>query len=199
MMKPKPFMHLLPVYPLIAQQILDDYQITGGKCLDIGTGPGFLGIELAKITELEMYFVDLDPEALKTARENVKESGITNTVHFVGADVTALPFQDDFSDLVISRGSLWFWKDQVKGLQEIYRVLKTGGTAYVGGGLGRYTPSSMRKRLQGKNRRQLDEKEKQGFLKGDKLEELLSKTGIEKYRLVSDEEGEPGHWIEMTK
>lgn len=196
---PNSFRHLMPVYPLIAQQILDDYQISRGICLDVGTGHGFLGIELAKITELEMYFVDLDPEALNQAKQNSIDNELANLLHFVGADVTALPFEDNFADLVVSRGSLWFWKDQVKGLQEIHRVLKKGGIAFVGGGLGRYTPPSMRKRLQGKKRQELEEKGEKGFKKGMQLKEILLKTGIDNYRLISDVEGEPEHWIEMKK
>lgn len=195
----KPFGRLMPVYPLIAQQILDDYQISSGRCLDIGSGHGFLGIELAKITELEMFFVDIDPEALNEARKNVAWYELNNEVHFVGADVTALPFEDNFADLVISRGSLWFWRDQVKGLQEIHRVLKTGGIAFVGGGLGRYTPQTMRRRLQGQSRKKLEEKGEQGFLKGKELEELVLKAGIKSYSLISDVQGEACHWIEIRK
>ena len=196
---PNSFVHLLPVYPLIAQQILDDYQITSGKCLDIGTGYGYLGIELAKITDLEMYFIDSDPKALTQAKKNTVECELNNLIHFVEADSCALPFEDNFADLIISRGSLWFWKDQIKGLQEINRTLKPGGTAFVGGGLGRYTPPTMRKRLQGKKRKMLQERGEKGFLKGAELEELLIKTGINNYRLISDVDGEPGHWIEIQK
>ncbi len=184
---------------MIARQILDDYQITNGKCLDIGTGHGYLGIELAKITELEMYFVDLDPEALDKSRNNAAANKLKNPVHFVGADVTALPFEDDFADLIISRGSLWFWKDQVKGLQEINRVLKAGGVAFVGGGLGRYTPDDMRKGLQGRKRRILQAQGEKGFIKGAELEAVLQKTGIANYRLLADVEGEPAHWVEIKK
>ncbi|HHX86896.1 MAG TPA: class I SAM-dependent methyltransferase [Firmicutes bacterium] len=196
----KPYSKLMPVYPLIAQQILDDYQVARGKCMDIGTGHGFLGIELAKLTELEIYFVDLNPESLRQARQNVEENELSNVVHFVGADVAALPFDDNFADLVISRGSLWFWEDQVKGLQEINRILKPGGVAFVGGGLGRYTPLTMRKRLKGKGRKKQLEKGGKGvFLKGAELEELVRKTGILNYRLISDLENEPESWIEIKK
>jgi SAM-dependent methyltransferase len=193
------YAHMLPVYPLIAQQILDDYGINSGICLDIGTGPGYLGIELAKITDLEMYFVDLDPKALEKAEKNLSECKLDNVIHLTGADVCALPFEDDFADLVTSRGSLWFWDDQVKGLQEIYRVLKPGGIAFVGGGLGRYTPASMRRRLKGKSRRNAAEKGKARFLDGDGMKDLIIHTGLTGCRQVSDVEGEGGTWIEMRK
>ena len=39
---------LAPVYPLLARQILLDYGITFGNCLDVGGGAGYLAIELAQ-------------------------------------------------------------------------------------------------------------------------------------------------------
>jgi len=188
---------MLPIYPLIAQQIYDDYGQDQGICIDIGTGPGYLGIELAKITSLDMYFVDLNPEALDKAREAA--SCVDNKLTFMVADVTSLPFADSFADLVISRGSLWFWKDQKKGLQEIYRILKPGRVALVGGGLGRYTPASMRQRLKGKTRRAQQKKGETGFLDGAGLNRLISAAGLSGCRVVSDVEGEDGTWIEMKK
>ncbi len=192
------FLHLLPIYPLLAQQILDDYQMEKGRCIDIGTGHGYLGIELAKITDLEMYFIDIKKEALEQAEKNAVEAGLQNILCFIQADVTALPFENNFADLIISRGSLWFWEDKVQGLQEIYRVIKPGGTALVGGGLGRYTPTTMRKRLKG---RSVENMRKSGGekLSGDELVDLMHKTGIENYTVVSDVPGEAGTWIEMKK
>jgi hypothetical protein len=101
--------------------------------------------------------------------------------------------------LVVSRGSLWFWDDQVKGPQEIYRVLKPGGVAFVGGGLGRYTPPGMRDRLKGKRRAMIKKHGDARFLKGDQLRQLLDETGLGGCRLVSDAEGEPATWVEMLK
>lgn len=190
---------LSPIYPLIAQQIVDDYQVVQGICLDIGTGPGHVGIELAKITDLEIYFVDLKREALAKAEQNASQCRLNNVVHFLEADVSLLPFFDQFADLVVSRGSLWFWANQIKGLHEIYRVLKPGAVALVGGGLGRYTPPTMRKRLQGKRRRMMEKHTCANFLKGDQLQELLDKTGLEGCRIVADVEGDEATWIEMRK
>lgn len=192
------FSHLLPIYPLIAQQILDDYQIEKGKCIDIGTGPGYLGIELAKITDLEIYFVDIKGDALEQAKKNTAEAELKNSLHFVKADVSSLPFKNDSVEIIISRGSLWFWEDKVRGLQEIYRVLKPGGTALVGGGLGRYTPLTMRKRLKGRN---VENMQKTGGkkLSGGELLDLMKQTGLEKFSIVSDVPGEAGTWIEIKK
>lgn len=193
------YSQLAPVYPLIAQQIVDDYGITEGICLDIGTGPGYVGIELAKITRLEMYFIDDKQEALDKAKKNVSGCGLDNLVHFTRADVCELPFGDGFADLIVSRGSLWFWDNQVKGLQQIHRVLKPGGIAFAGGGLGRYSPPSMHKRLKGKGRRKMEKEGKGNFLNGEGLKALLKKTGLDGCRAISDIEGEDETWIEMRK
>lgn len=192
------FLELLPIYPLIAQQFLDDYQVFEGKCLDIGTGPGYLGVELAKITNLEMYFVDIDPEALEKARLSAAAGELANTIHFVEADVCRLPFEDDYADFIMSRGSLWFWHDQVKGLQEVYRVLKPGATAVVGGGLGKYTPESMYRRLKEGRQKKLEKVGGKRPNEGE-LRELLKKANISNYRLLSDKPNESGRWIEMHK
>lgn len=198
-MQPEGQDSLSPVYPLIAQQIVDDYAVTQGICLDIGTGPGHIGIELARITDLEIYFVDLKREALAKAAENVSACGLDNIVHFLESDVCLLPFQDQFADLVVSRGSLWFWADQVKGLQEIHRVLKPGAIAMVGGGMGRYTPRTMLNRRQGKGPRTIKEHRNARFPKGEQLGQLLDRTGLKGCRLVAEVEGEPATWIEMRK
>ena len=193
------FLKLLPVYPLIAQQIIDDYHLDMGICIDIGTGPGYMGLELAKITNLEVYFLDLDAKSLEKAKDNVTVCELDNIVHFVEADVTALPFEDNFADFVVSRGSLWFWKDQVKGIQEIYRVLKKGGIAFIGGGLGRYTPPTMRERLKGR-RRMIQEKHKDvKFLDENGLRELIKESALPGCSIVSDGEEGAGTWIEIRK
>jgi ubiquinone/menaquinone biosynthesis C-methylase UbiE len=47
-----------------------------------------------------------------------------------------MPFPDNFADLIVSRGSVFFWEDKVGAFEEIYRVLKPNGRTYIGGGFG---------------------------------------------------------------
>ncbi|NCC66206.1 MAG: class I SAM-dependent methyltransferase, partial [Spirochaetia bacterium] len=50
---------LQPMYPLLIQQFVDDYHLKQGIALDIGVGPGWLGLELSKITDMEIVFFDI--------------------------------------------------------------------------------------------------------------------------------------------
>lgn len=190
---------LLPIYPLIAQQCVDDYGLNEGICLDIGTGNGYIGTEIAKITNMDMHYVDINPDGLVFARETVEVADIDNQCFFIEADVCdRLPFSDEFADFVVSRGSFWFWKDQVKALAEIYRVLKVGGTAFIGGGLGRYVPASMRKRLMAQRKNKL---EKQGVTRpsADEMKQIAIQAGILSFRMVKESEQDTGGWIEIYK
>lgn len=191
---------LLPIYPMLAQQFVDDYHLEDGICLDIGTGNGFVGTELAKITNMSIYYVDKDVQALEFARRTAAEAKIDNQVFFIEADVCAgLPFADQFADFIVSRGSLWFWEDKIKGVAEVYRVLKVGGTALIGGGLGRYIPLSMRKRLM---QDRIDMLAKQGIKRPSRkeMEQIAINAGIPSFRIVQDSIGQDtGGWIEIHK
>ncbi len=125
-----------PVYPLIAGQITDKFRITEGICVDIGAGPAFLAIALAKLTELTIFALDICPEMKSIADANIAEEKLTHRIHTVVADVHDMPFADDYVNLIVSRGSIFFWEDRLTAFREMYRILKPGGVAYCGGGFG---------------------------------------------------------------
>ncbi len=72
----------------------------------------------------------------EVALRNIAKAGLSSRIKTVTADVCRMPFEDRLADLVVSRGSLPFWEDRRAAFREIYRILKAGGTAYVGGGFG---------------------------------------------------------------
>ncbi|MDD3271907.1 MAG: class I SAM-dependent methyltransferase [Syntrophomonadaceae bacterium] len=190
---------LLPIYPLLAQQCADDYRLDSGICLDIGTGNGYVGTEIAKITNMSIYFIDIEAEALDFARRTVAVADIDNEVFFLEADVCkGLPLADNFADFIISRGSIWFWEDKAKGLAEIYRVLKIGGTALIGGGFGRYVPDTMRARLS-ETRKNTLEKKGVKRLSLEEMEALALEAGIPSFKVMHDAPGDKGRWIEIHK
>lgn len=125
-----------PVYPVIAEQIVDRCGISRGRCLDVGSGPGSLGIALAQASDLAVTLLDSSPDMLAIAEENVREAGLSDRVSPLRGDVHDIPLPAGSVDLVVSRGSVFFWEDLSLAFSEIYRVLAPGGRTYVGGGFG---------------------------------------------------------------
>lgn len=188
---------LKPMYPLLVQQFVDDYNLMNGIALDIGAGPGWLGLELAKITNMKIVFLDISQEALNTARRNFEKLDVDNAVDYIKADVHNLPIEGEFADFIMSRGSIWFWEQPQKGLKEIERILKPGGNAIVGGGLGRYIPESMRNRLQGCIKSGL-KKRRETRPNLEEFRLMVEGAGLTNFRILSESEG-GGRWVEIKK
>lgn len=191
------YAELKPMYPLLIQQFVDDYDLMDGIALDVGAGPGWLGMELAKITNMKIVFLDIDQDALNTAKNNFEELDVDNEVDYILADVHELPMEDDSFDFIMSRGSVWFWKQPEKALKEIERIVKPGGVAIVGGGLGRYLPPTMRARLQNSIRKGLKERmETRPDI--EEFKKIVEKAGLINYKVLSEDEG-GGRWVEIRK
>lgn len=124
------------IYPVIAEQVIERTGIRSGLCIDLGGGPGMLGIRIAQASELRVVVVDPQAECIDLARENITEHGLSHRVMAQAGRAEALPFRDGAADLVVSRGSIYFWQDQGRGLREVFRVLRPGGWAWIGGGFG---------------------------------------------------------------
>lgn len=192
------------MYEYTAKGILNQYGIKNGICLEIGTGPGYLGVQLVRQSDMSIYTIDLSADALEKAKKNAELLGIKDKIHFIHADVAKLPFDDHFADLIISRGSMWFWKDQINGIREIYRVLKTNGVAFIGGGFGKeFLPNEVWERVVAYKKEQWKKVKKERGIDipaliptEEQLKEILTKADIPTYRIISDY---PGVWIEIRK
>lgn len=125
-----------PVFPVIARDFLKKSGITAGTCLDIGCGTGYMGLALAEASDLEVTLLDCDQEMLGIAKRNCAKRQLNHRVKLLEADVHEIPCEDESIQLVVSRGSVFFWQDQAQAFREIYRVLAPGGMAFVGGGFG---------------------------------------------------------------
>ena len=59
-------------------RLLERYVSEGARVLDVGCGSGILAICASKLGAGECKAYDIDPVAVKVARENIKDSGLTN-------------------------------------------------------------------------------------------------------------------------
>ncbi len=117
-------------YGKVADEILNE--ISSGNILDVGTGPGYLPVMLAQRNEaLKLTGIDLSPAMIKIARKNARKAGVEERVDFKVASAYDLPFPNETFDAVISTASLHHWHRAEKAFEEIYRVLKKGGKAFI--------------------------------------------------------------------
>ncbi|RPI76856.1 MAG: class I SAM-dependent methyltransferase [Desulfobacteraceae bacterium] len=195
-----------PIYPVIAGQIKKRCGIKQGVCLDIGSGPGHLGMAMTRGTRLKVYAVDFAWEILKIAKKNIKARGLEQKIKPVLADVHRIPFQKNSAALVVSRGSMRFWKNKVLAFKEIVRVLEPGGKAYVGGGAGnakldaqigkammKHHRAAMVKRGRQKDSRP---KRKYGKMHEKVFKNILRKAGAVRCDIINDDSG---FWIYLEK
>ena len=191
------------VYPYIAHHITEKFGIVKGNCLDIGSGAGSLGIALAKITNLYVISLDNDSTAIDVTVKNILFQGLAHRMMVVKSDVHDTPFADNSFDLIVSRGSVFFWNDLPGALKEISRILKPGGIMFCGGGLGsaeigrriqRKIDTDIRFNKSRNNWRETSNVRDKGQNTAYFINAIAS-TGL-KGRVVFDCEG---IWIEMSK
>ncbi len=186
-----------PAYLSIADQIIDRTAVTHGMCLDIGTGGGYLGIALARITDLHFFLLDKSSEMLDIATANIRAEGLGNRIWTLFGNVHNIPLSDNSIDLVVSRGSVFFWENKPCAFREIYRVLAPKGRAYVGGGLGaphvREEILAKMKKI-GKDWSRCTTKDASDNT--EEYREALQKAGIERYAVTKSD---IGTWIEIWK
>jgi ubiquinone/menaquinone biosynthesis C-methylase UbiE len=107
--------------------------ISYGTALEIGPGPGYLGLEwLKKTKNTKLTGLEISEDMKKLALKNAEEYGIENRVEYVIADATrSFPFESNTFDAVFSYGSLHEWMDPIPVFNEIARVLKAGGRFFI--------------------------------------------------------------------
>ncbi len=103
-----------------------DTDKSGLKVIEIGSGGGgnlwFFAREGFKT-----YGIEFSPSAVKNSQALLEKDGLSGDIR-VG-DFRALPYEDEFFDLVLDRNSLYcvVKKDLLKAASEVRRVLKKGG------------------------------------------------------------------------
>lgn len=187
-----------PIYPVLAEQIINHTGISQGLCLDIGCGSGYLGLALARVSQLEVVLFDESSDMLELAEGYILESALGSRVKTLKGDVHGIPLDSETIQLAVSRGSMFFWNDRVQAFREIYRVLAVGGAAMIGGGFGN---ADLLREVEAKMlERDPEWKEKRrqriGQSKVQDYREELERAGIPSFEILQDESG---LWVVMRR
>ncbi|GII65270.1 methyltransferase type 11 [Sphaerisporangium krabiense] len=96
--------------------------------LEVAPGPGFLAVELARLGHT-VSGLDASRSFVEIARRHAREAGVGLDMRH--GDAAALPFADASFDLVACQAAFKNFGDPVGALNEMHRVLRPGGTAFV--------------------------------------------------------------------
>lgn len=99
-----------------------------GVLADIGCGPGYLMADISKsFSQISIIGVDISEKMIQKATGNLSALGFSERTSFRQGDIHDLPFESNSLDFLISTLSLHHWSKPAKAINEMHRVLKTGG------------------------------------------------------------------------
>ena len=99
--------------------------------LDIATGTGDLAIAMRATGATSITGVDISAGMLEVGKKKIKERGLDELIELQLGDSENLPFEDNSFDAVTVAFGVRNFENLEKGLSEINRVLRPGGTALV--------------------------------------------------------------------
>ncbi len=102
-----------------------------GNILDIATGTGDLAINLVQTGAHKIVGLDISVGMLEVGKKKVLKKQLGGTIDLVIGDSENLPFEDSSFDAITVAFGVRNFETLEKGLSEIYRVLRSGGTFVV--------------------------------------------------------------------
>ncbi len=98
-----------------------------GKCLEIGTGPGYTASELMKRFQIELTTLEYDPAEIARAKKRLAGTAVV----IRQGDAAKMPFEDGSFDCVVEASTFHHIAEWRKAVREACRVLKKGGSFFL--------------------------------------------------------------------
>jgi len=111
-----------------AAQRLAERSRPGSDVLEVAPGPGYLAIELAK-RGYTVTALDISRSFVRIARENAAHAGVS--VDLRHGNAAAMPFAERSFDVVVCVAAFKNFTDPDGAIDEMYRVLRSGGQASI--------------------------------------------------------------------
>lgn len=164
---------------MLVNRFLADYAITEGECLLVcmNDGGGAQGLQqgFLEMTQLQITALYPSEKVAGEAGKRIREAKLAERITCRVGTLDSLPFEEASFDLIAGTGPMLIWGERRKKIREIYRVLRPGGVALVGG---RYLGMPDFRKVS-----------------SETLRDDAAKTGISSIRILD----EMGQWVEIRK
>ncbi|HLZ64020.1 MAG TPA: class I SAM-dependent methyltransferase [Ktedonosporobacter sp.] len=101
----------------------------GAAVLEVAPGPGYFSIEMARLGRFHVTALDISHTFVEIASENARQAGVS--VNFRQGDASNMPFSAGSFDLIICQAAFKNFSRPGQAIDEMYRVLRDGGTAII--------------------------------------------------------------------
>jgi demethylmenaquinone methyltransferase/2-methoxy-6-polyprenyl-1,4-benzoquinol methylase len=138
------FDNISPKYDLLNRVLSVGIDIYWRKCaikklksakpkliLDVATGTADFALEALELSPEKVIGVDISEGMLRYGREKIKKKGLEGIIELHLGDSEGLKFDDNTFDAVIVSFGVRNFENLEKGLADMKRVLKPGGTLVV--------------------------------------------------------------------
>lgn len=113
-------------------RLLSGLGLKRARVLDIGAGPGWIPIELARRhASWRIWAVDASTDMVERARRHAAEAGVADRVCCLAGQASVLPFAAGEFDLVISHFTLHHLAQPQELFDEAARVVRRGGWVVI--------------------------------------------------------------------
>jgi ubiquinone/menaquinone biosynthesis C-methylase UbiE len=102
---------------------------SGSRILEVAPGPGYLSIELARRGHYALTALDVSKTFVEIATKNAAAASVNIDVR--QGNASAMPLADDSYDFIVCRAAFKNFSQPVEAMNEMYRVLKRGGSALI--------------------------------------------------------------------
>lgn len=99
--------------------------------LDVATGTGDFALQSLDLNPDKVIGVDISAGMLDVGRKKMLSKGVDHVVEMIQADSENLPFEQNKFDAVTVAFGVRNFENLVKGLSEIFRVMRPGATLVV--------------------------------------------------------------------
>ena len=184
------------IYPYLAHQVMEYYGRSHGDVLELGPFSGGISTEMARLYPgLNITIAAEDDGVIDLLRKGIEGAGLDRPIELKRSGLEHLVFEDFLFDLVIFRGAYFFLDEEGRILREIYRVLREGGLAFVGGGYGKDTPQELIDEIADESR-DLNDKLGRRRVTVDKVKTVVTNAGLAGHARM---EKSGGLWLVIQK